>query len=217
MKYSVFIFDLDGTLVDSSEGITNSVAYALDKNKIPHGGKDSLIHFIGPPLREEFMKNAGVSKSDGERLVGDYREYYSGKGIFECRLYDGIAELLKKLKQSGAKILLATSKPEKFALSILDRFKITEYFDFAGGANMDNTRTDKASVIAYSLESAGLCVKSENAVMVGDHANDIIGANANKIDSVFVTYGFGSKDDAILQNPTYICGSTGELMKILTQ
>lgn len=216
MEYSIAVFDLDGTLVDSSDGITNSVAYALDKNGVPHGDKQTLKHFIGPPLREEFMKTVGVSEEEGGRFVNDYREYYSDRGIFECSLYDGVTELLERLRECGYKILLATSKPEKYAKMILEHFGIAEYFDYAGGANFDNTRTDKASVIEYSLKSAGLYGDRQNAVMVGDHANDIIGANAHEIDSVFVTYGFGEKSTALAHNPTHICESATELSRLLT-
>ena len=204
MKYRIVLFDLDGTITDSSEGITSSVAYALDKKGISHEGKASLRHFIGPPLREQFMKCYGLDVDEGGRMVDLYREYYSTKGIYQCSVYHGIPELLRGLKNNGAVVVLATSKPEKFARIILDYFNLTEYFDFIAGANIDNTRTKKSEVIEYALESIGALCKEQDVVMIGDHSADIIGATQCGIDGIFVTYGFGDKEDGINQKPVAV-------------
>ena len=215
-KYSLVIFDLDGTIIDSSEGITSSVEYALDKRGYSHGERETLKVFIGPPLREQFMKYCGITEvEEGTALVSAYRENYSVKGIFECCAYDGIRELLKSLKECGYKVIIATSKPEKFAKMIIQHLSLTEYFDFIGGANFDNTRTDKAEVIDYALNQSGFAHLKDKAIMIGDCVHDIIGAKANNIDSVAVTYGFGDIEELLNSGADYLVASPFELKELL--
>lgn len=211
MKYDIVLFDLDGTIIDSSEGITKSVAYAMDKHGIAHGDNETLKCFIGPPLKEQFMKICGVDETKGTELVNTYREYYAVKGIFECSVYDGVKELLENLTNNGCRILLATSKPEKFARIILEHFALDGYFDYIAGANLDNTRTDKAKVIEYALESCRLCDSKSRAVMVGDSTHDINGAHKFGIDAVAVTYGFGNVDELERCGAVYVCESPRSL------
>ena len=211
MKHKIILFDLDGTLIDSSLGITSSVAYALDKKGIRYDGINSLKHFIGPPLKEQFMKCYGLSSDEGGEMVSLYREYYGVKGIFECELYSGIKELLVRLKSQGAKIVLATSKPEKYAGMILKHFGILELFDIVAGAKMDNTRTGKADVITYALDSIDDCVDKSSAVMVGDHFADVVGAKSCGIDCIFVTYGFGDNEKGREAGPVVCVDTVSEL------
>ena len=211
MKYKYVLFDLDGTVTDSSEGITSSVAYALDKKGIPYADKHSLKHFIGPPLREQFMKCYNLSVDEGEEMVKLYREFYSVKGIFMISLYDGIEHLLMSLKKHGIIVVLATSKPEKYAKIILDHLSLSEYFDFIAGANMDNTRTSKAEVINYALNSIGASECKTDIVMIGDHEADVYGAAECGIDSIFVTYGFGNISSEDKFNPVVILNSAEEI------
>ncbi len=215
MRYKTVLFDLDGTITDSSPGITSSVAYALDKKGIAYDGKDSLKHFIGPPLKEQFMSCYGLSSEEGSKMVELYREYYGTKGIYECSLYPGINELLSRLKAEGAKVVLATSKPEKYARMILDHFTITDKFDFIAGANLDNTRTGKAEVITYALESVGESCNKNAVVMVGDHFADVNGATACGIDCIFVTYGFGDKNKGIEAGPVSVADDVKKLEEFL--
>lgn len=215
MKYKYVLFDLDGTVVDSSEGITTSVAYALDKKGIPYEDKASLKHFIGPPLREQFMKCYNLSLEEGEEMVRLYREFYSVTGIYMNSVYEGIKQLLIHLRDSGSKVVLATSKPEKFAKIILEHLSLSDYFDFVAGANMDNTRTSKAEVIEYALNSTDAWNHRDSAVMIGDHSADILGARKCGVDSIFVTYGFGeiSEDERLV--PVSVVDSVCELEKFL--
>ncbi len=215
-KYSLVIFDLDGTIIDSSEGITSSVQYALDKRGYPHGDRESLKIFIGPPLREQFMKYCGITDVDeGTALVSAYRENYSVKGIYQCSAYDGIIELLCALRACGCKAIIATSKPERFAKIILDHLSLTEYFDFVGGANLNNTRTDKAEVIDYALKESGFSHLKNDAVMIGDCVHDIIGAKANGLASIAVTYGFGDIGELQESGADFILNSPYELKSFL--
>ena len=172
MEISTVLFDLDGTITDSGSGIINSVKYALKKagRKIPP--EDELRKFIGPPLQEQFMKCCGIEEKEAAEMVALYREYYQEEGIFDNRVYDGVMEMLKTLKEAGLKIVMATSKPEKFAKMIAEHFGFAKYFDLIGGACMDGARTKKQEVIQYVLEQ---CKEKdrEKIRMVGDRCYDM--------------------------------------------
>jgi phosphoglycolate phosphatase len=186
------LFDLDGTLTDSGLGIVNCVKYALDKLNISYAGKN-LSKFVGPPLMESFKEEFGFSHEQAERGVELYRERFKDIGIFENILYDGIPECLCRLKSAGKKIILATSKPEVFAIRILEHFNISEYFDFVSGSLMNNTRDGKAEVIENAINSFKIDLSS--AIMVGDRKFDVIGARAFNIETVGVLWGYGTKEE----------------------
>lgn len=211
-KYDYVLFDLDGTLTDPGEGITNSVMYALEKFGIKVDDRKKLYPFIGPPLHEAFETFFGFSHTDAARAVDYYREYYRERGVYENKLYDGIPELLASLKEGGLKILLATSKPEYFAGVVLRHFKIDSYFDFVGGSNLDGSRTKKAEVIEYTLASASVADR-RRAIMVGDREHDINGARLTGLHVAAVTYGYGSREE--LAEADYIIDNLTELKKIL--
>ena len=207
------LFDLDGTLTDPGEGITNSVAYALNKFGISSKRED-LYCFIGPPLITSFMERYGLSKEDGVRAVAYYREYYTPKGIFENKLYDGIPEMLDALRRSGKKILLATSKPENYAVQILEHFGIIRYFDGCFGNTMDDARHLKADVIAYAKENYP-GISAENSLMVGDRRHDVEGAAVFGIPTIGVTYGYGGKDELEEAGARYTVSSAAELCRLI--
>ena len=210
-KYN--LFDLDGTITDSCEGIVNSVRYALKKFEIIEYDTEVLYKFIGPPLLDSFMKYYGFSKEKAVTAVKYYREYYSKTGIFENRLYEGIGELLKELHQNGKRVILATSKPEKFADIILEHFNISKYFDFVGGATMNEKRSQKEEVIDYILKSQN--ISPDNAVMIGDTKFVILGAHMVGMEAIGVLYGFGSEQDLIDANADHIIANVNELKKLL--
>ena len=212
--YKYVLFDLDGTLTDPGLGITNSVMYALKKFNIEVEDRTSLYKFIGPPLKESYAKYYHFSDEESTRAVTYYREYFSVKGIYENVLYDGIAELLEKIKDSGRKVVLATSKPEEFAVEILRYFHIDHYFDFVAGSTMDGTRVRKADVIAYALESHGITDLSL-AVMVGDREHDILGAKEIGLDSIGVLYGYGSREELENAGATYIAEHVADIMNFI--
>lgn len=192
------LFDLDGTLTDPKEGITKSVAHALAHFGISVDDPDSLIPFIGPPLTDSFEEFYGFTHEKALEGVLAYREYFNAQGWRENREYAGVREMLASLKAEGLSLMVATSKPEVFALRILDYFHMTEYFDVIGGADLDGKRVRKADVIRYTLKKAGISLEGENreqAVMVGDREHDILGAKAVGIDSVGVLYGYGSREE----------------------
>lgn len=210
--YKTVLFDLDGTLTDPGLGITNSVMYALNKFNIKVEDRTSLYKFIGPPLKDSYKKYYHLSDEEITRAVAYYREYFSEKGIYENELYDGIAEVLKQIKDSGRKVILATSKPEEFAVEILRYFQIDQYFDFVAAATMDGTRNSKADVIAYALESCKI-TDLQSAVMIGDREYDIHGAKEFGLDSIGVLYGYGSREELESAGATYIAESVGEIME----
>ena len=209
--YDVILFDLDGTLTESGIGITRSVAYALKKHGIIEADQSKLDRFVGPPLIDSFMRFYGFTAEQARQAVDDYREYYAVTGIFENRVYDGVVEMLQALKAAGKKCVLATSKPDHYAVQILEHFGLAAYFDFVAGATMDEKRTNKADVIAYALAHTG----AENVLMVGDREHDIHGAKAHGLDSVGVLYGYGSREELERAGATYIAATAEEILKFV--
>lgn len=209
-KYRSYLFDLDGTLTDPGLGIKNSIRYALDKFGLTTPEDSVLDNFIGPPLLDSFAKYCGASPEEAKTLLSLYREYFSVKGLFENEIYDGVLETLAALKKGGATLCLATSKPEPYAKKIVEHFGIAKYLDFVGGSTMDETRTKKDEVIAYVLESTG--IRAGEAVMVGDRKYDVEGGTACGLDTVGVTFGYGSREE--LDAATYIIKSFPELLNI---
>ena len=190
--FDIVLFDLDGTLTESGIGITRSVAHSLRKYGIEERDQARLDRFVGPPLIESYMRYYGFSREQAVQAVEYYREYYAVTGIFENRVYDGVAPMLKALTDAGKTCVLATSKPEPYAVQILDHFGLAPYFSCVAGATMDEKRTDKADVIAYALKKAG---GAGRAVMVGDRRHDIQGAKANGLPAIGVLYGYGSREE----------------------
>ncbi|MBR6784536.1 MAG: HAD family hydrolase [Clostridia bacterium] len=210
--YNYVLFDLDGTLTDPAEGITNSVAYSLSKYGIEVSDKKELYKFIGPPLKDSYIEYYGFSESDALQAIEYYREYFKPKGMFENKVYSGVPELLNTLKQSGKRVILATSKPEVFSTEILKHFDLYKYFDFVSGATLDGTRSKKADIIAYALAEMRITEK-EKCLMVGDRAQDINGAIANGIDSLGVLYGYGDRAELENAGATYIAETVEDIIK----
>lgn len=192
--YDILLFDLDGTLTDSGPGIANSVAYALKKYQIVEEDRSRLYRFVGPPLVESFQRFYGFSHEQAKEAVEVYREYYRDRGIYENQVYPGIPELLKRLKEAGKQVILATSKPEQFAVRILKHFGLAGYFDHMAGAAMDETRTAKAEVIGYALGMAGID-QPGSCLMIGDRSHDILGAKAHGMASMGVLFGYGDRQE----------------------
>ena len=194
MKKEYLLFDLDGTLTDSKEGITKSVQYALKAFGIEEEDLDRLCCFIGPPLKDSFMRYYGFSEEEAKKAVTVYREYFSARGLYENKVYEGAEKVLQSLLDSGKKLYVASSKPEYFVRKILTHFHMDSYFRFMGGSDMEEVRGQKADVIRYVLEECGITDR-DKAVMIGDREHDILGAKEVGIDSVGVLYGFGSRQE----------------------
>lgn len=210
--YKYVLFDLDGTLTDPEIGITNCVMYALEKFGIKENDRKKLHPFIGPPLTYSFQNFYGLSEEESKQAVSFYRERFSVKGLYENEVYDGVIELLQNLKKQGKVIVLATSKPEEYAIKILKHFDLYKYFDFVAGATMDGSRGEKADVITYALEISKVDDKSKT-IMVGDRNYDVLGAKENDLDSIGVLYGFGDYDELTKAGATYIAETVEDILK----
>ncbi len=211
--YLNILFDLDGTLTDSALGICKSVQYALKQYGI-EAGLEEIKPFIGPPLHQSFINSYGFSEKEAFRAVEHYRDYYRETGIYENRLYPSVPEMLKALAGGGRKLFVATSKPTVFAEKIVRLFNLHRYFTIIAGSNLDGTRVEKSEVIGYVLDNIARPDRTET-VMVGDRRHDIGGARALDIDSIAVTYGYGSLEELRKAGPDHIAHSVRELKELL--
>ena len=214
LKENILLFDLDGTLTDPKEGILNSILYALKKQGIIEKHPEELVQFIGPPLLTSFKNRYHLEEIEANEMVVIYREYFSRKGIFENKVYDGIPELLVALKKQENIISLATAKPIHFAKKVIEHFKIDSSIDFVAGATQDGGRTDKKDIVAYAKKICGNKT-DDNYLMIGDREYDIQGAHLNNIQACWVSYGYGEESVIALENPEYICKSVAELSNLL--
>ena len=217
MSYRYILFDLDGTLTNSKEGIGRSVQYALDKMGREVPPMEELDCYIGPPLDYSFREFAGMEGEDIVKAIAYYRERYSTVGLYENDTYDGIPQLLERLKKAGKVIALASSKPEFFAIDILKHFHIYEYFDYIFGAIPGGERNSKEEVIQYALEIMDISTqeKKRECVMIGDRHYDILGARFFDLDSIGVNYGFAPEGELKEAGATYVCETVAELEALL--
>ena len=213
--YRYILFDLDGTITDPFEGISKCVAYALESFGIKVEDTGELRSFIGPPLFDQFRVFCGFDDRQAEMAVKKYRERYSRVGWKECTLVPGTEELLRELKAEGKVLAVATSKPECFAVPILEYFGIDGYFDFIGGAELEHDgRNSKDAVIEYVLEKLEVEDRSR-AVIVGDRFHDIDGAKKTGIGSVGVLSGYGSREELQEHNADHIAENMSDVLKFL--
>ena len=206
------LFDLDGTITDSGEGIMNCATFALEHFGLPVPDRTTLRQFVGPPLRDTFIK-FGVPADKAEEAISVYRSRYLPIGKYENIPYPGIYELLEKLQNEGHKLYIATSKPESTSVDILNKFELSKYFERICGATMDGSREEKSQVIAYLLETTG----AKNAIMVGDTAFDVIGAASHGIPTIGVSWGYGEIADMEKAGAKAIAHSMDELYSLLTK
>ncbi len=205
------LFDLDGTLTDSGEGIINCAIVALEHFGLPVPSREAMRVFVGPPLHESFIKH-GVPAEKAEEAVAIYRSRYIPIGKFENTPYPGIRELLEALKAEGHTLYVATSKPEQMSIDILVHFDLAKYFDQICGATMDTSRTNKDAVIAYLLEQNET---TGPVIMVGDTKFDILGAKVHGIPAIGVSWGYGEVQEMVDAGAAGIARSTEELLEML--
>lgn len=212
MPIETLFFDLDGTLTDPKPGITGSIQYALKKLERPVPSQDELAWCIGPPLRASFVTLLG-GEDHADRAVELYRERFSDAGLFENSVYPEIEGVLAKLGQSGFRMFVATSKPHVFARRIIDHFGLNSYFERVFGSELDGTRVHKADLIAYALEQTD--ADPSCSLMIGDHSHDVLGARANGIDAIGVTYGYGSREELIAAGARQLCASPRAVLEMI--
>lgn len=212
MKKSI-LFDLDGTLTDSGEGIINCAALALEHFGLPVPPREQMRVFVGPPLRDSFIRH-GVPEDKAEEAIAVYRSRYIPIGKYENTPYPGIRELLETLQSRGHKLYVATSKPEGMSKDILEHFDLAKYFTLICGASMDESRSNKEAVIEYLMEQSG---QRENMVMVGDTKYDILGAKHHGIPAIGVSWGYGLVEEMRSCGAAAIAHTTEELLALLTE
>ena len=188
-NYKYLLFDLDGTLTDSQEGILNCFRHTSDVMGVPMPENTGVL--FGPPLGESFEKYFGMNKEQADEAVRVYRERYGREGLFENRVYDGVPDMLRRLRDAGFQLAVATCKAEIFAVRILEKYDLAQYFTFIGGAGTDGSRTSKTEVIEYVLENIGSPDKN-SVLMIGDRDNDVTGAQGAGIKCMGVLWGYGS-------------------------
>lgn len=216
--YQTLLFDLDGTIIDSREGITKSVQYALSFFGIEEPDLSKLECFIGPPLLTSFKEYYHFSEDDAKKAVTLYRERFAPIGIHENTLYEGISQLLSDLKRQGKTIVLATSKPEPFAQAILEKHNLHSFFDLVVGSTLDNKRNTKQEVIEEVFKRLSYDKEQRNhSVMIGDRKHDIIGAAACHIDSIGVRYGFAKGNELEENHAAFIFDTIPKLSHFLLE
>lgn len=213
MNRDVILFDLDGTLIESSEGIIGSAEYALGQMGYDVGDMSKLRAFIGPPLIDSFKILYGMDDETAQEAVRVYRVRYMDWGVHRNTLYPGCEKLLQTLKDKGCTLALATTKYKKPAQQILDELGISKYFSFTAGSELDGTRVDKVELISYALENLG--ASPDRAVMIGDRKYDINGAVNSGIPGVGVLYGFGDREELEAAGASYIVEDMHELEQVL--
>ena len=211
--YKYVLFDLDGTLTDSKEGIINSVAYALEKMGISSEGRLDPHVIVGPPLLDTFEGYYGFSPEKARQAYSFFQERYSTIGKFENRAFEGIVPLLKNLKEKGIRSFVATSKPQVHAEAICEKFGLAPYLEAIAGPAIGGTDS-KADVMARILKGNGSIQKGE-AVMVGDRKFDIIGAHELGLPVIYAGYGYGNGAERKEYRPDYIAETVEDLGRML--
>lgn len=212
MKYELVIFDLDGTLLDTTEGIVEAVKYTIKKHNLEMLSEEKLLTFIGPPIQESFKANYGVSKDEAQILANDFRDFYKDKTLLLAKPYEGLYETLDVLKDKSIKIAVATYKREDYAVKLLLHNRFGEYSDMLYGA--DNLNILKKSDIIKKCIDTSKVDSLNKVLMVGDSAHDEKGAKEIGIDFVGVTYGFGyrTKEEVLESGAIGACNSILELL-----
>ena len=211
-KFDTLLFDLYGTLTDSTEGILNCLIYAIERMgfEVP---EDTNI-FLGPPIRQSFAEFLGMNGEQVDEAVRIFRERYSDTGLFENRVYDGIPGMLERLKSGGKRLMVATSKPQGYAGRIFERFGLAQYFEIVGGAELDGSRDYKDEVIEYVLAKAGITDRS-TVLMIGDRRQDVLGAHKTDIECMGILWGYGSVEELTQAGADYIARTPQEAADML--
>ncbi|MBE6939444.1 MAG: HAD family hydrolase [Ruminococcaceae bacterium] len=215
MGWDTILFDLDGTLTDSHRSITESTAYALSCYGIHVEDTSTLKDFIGPPLQDSFMTRYGFSAQQAIEAIGKFREYFNREGWQKDVPYAGIAQVLKRLQAAGKTLLIATSKPEVYAIRILEYLDLLQYFSLVCGAPLaEHTGARKDLIVARALRESGVADLSR-AVMVGDRSHDVIGGQKAGLETIGVLYGYGSREELLEAGAMTLAQDPEELCAIL--
>ncbi len=213
--FTHIIFDLDGTLTNNTQGIRNSVKYALEQMHIEGFSDENMKQFIGPPLQWGFSKLFGLNEQNTKLAVEYFREYYGENGWQENVPYPGVLEMIQELDHAGKKMYIATSKLEKYAIKISEHFGFDKHIIQLNGADYSGKKAGKPMIISTLLEAQQLS-PSKRIVMIGDTVFDIDGGKANGISTIAVGYGFGEKEELLAAKPDFFADDVEELFEILS-
>lgn len=218
MRYQYLLFDLDGTITDPKVGITTCVQYALEHFGLHEPDNDKLEPFIGPPLQDilsSFIIWMLKRQSRQLRNTDDSRAV----GLYENEIYDGMADLLKTLKEGGCRLAVASSKPTVFVKKILEHFDVAQYFDVVVGSELDGSRTKKEEVVQEALRQLDPKgqASSGQMVMIGDRCFDVQGAKAHHLDSIGVAYGYAAEGELQQAGATFVVDTVQQLKELLTR
>ncbi len=213
-QFSHIIFDLDGTLTDNTQGIKNSLKYALGQMHVDNFTEQILEQFIGPPLQWGFSNLFGMNERNTKLAVEYFREYFGENGWHQNEPYPGILEMLDELDNTGLRMYIATSKLEKYASKIVAHFDIDKYIIQLKGADYGGKKAGKSAIISELMEAQQL-QSSNEIVMIGDTVFDIEGGKENRLATIAVTYGFGKEDALRESKPDFMVDTVGELFEIL--
>jgi phosphoglycolate phosphatase len=215
LPYSAVLLDLDGTIVDSASGITDSLAHTYEQLGLPVPSPARMLEWVGPPIMDSFRDLAGLDPEESQRALELYRDHYLGSGNAFAPAYSAIVDVLRAISEAGVPLSLATSKPEGTARAMLDRLGIVELFTEITGSSDDETRSRKADVVAEALRRlAARGTDISRAVMVGDRRHDIEGAAEHNVPTIFVTWGYGAPEEsagavAVVDTPAELLAALG--------
>ena len=210
-QFRTILFDFDGTIMDTSEGIFNSFDYALESFGIELPGHEAYKKMVGPPLMYSFQTFYGFDEEKAKLAMKRYREYYTPKGVYQASVYPGVADMLRELKNRGYDICLATSKPERYARELLERDSLDGFFTLIAGSDINETRVKKSEIVRFVLDSLEI-KEPGTCVMVGDRLYDAEGAALNGVPCVGVLWGFGSKEELVEAKCIATAADTDELL-----
>lgn len=216
-KYKIVLFDLDGTLSDSAYGVKLCIEAALQKLGKPIPDLSDYSLYVGPPLLTTFQKLCGLTAEESVKAVDLYREEYEQRGKYENYQYEGMRELILKLKESGAVTAVATSKYEPFARWVVDYIGLDGVFDAVCGSTLDGKRKEKADIVRYAADTLGVSISKQTICLVGDTRFDAAGAVQAGCDFVGVSYGFGTVEQMQKAGGTKIAASVSELYDYLLE
>jgi phosphoglycolate phosphatase len=207
------LFDLDGTLVDSSRTIRASLDFALNGLAVSQAGRTPVEKLIGAPLLDIFRHEYDMTDEQARAAIVLYRRHYDSLDQAGTLVYEGICEVLPRLRSAGYRLFIATVKPTQIAEKVLVDLDLRKWFDGVAGSSMDSGRRDKSSIIAHALEKFGL--DPRRSMMIGDRSQDISGARENGMPAIAVTYGFGSRDELQAARPEHQVDRSAEIVSLL--
>ncbi len=213
-KYDIALFDLDGTISESAQGIKYCIQKTLDKMGKPHPDLSDYSKYIGPPLLHTFQKLCGLTATEAQQAVEIYVKLYDVDGLKQNKLYDGITDMLKACRQNEIKIAVCSSKHEAIATRVVELLGVYDYFDEICGSTIDGSRKKKEELIPYSLSKLGANA-DDKVVMIGDTSFDAIGAKICGVDFIGVTYGYGKKEDMQSSGAQLFADTPREIHKLL--